>query len=72
MRGLTMDIKNGTHTPKTRPYDDSMLENWLLYDNMPFSRDPALFVDQSFKTVSGNIIKSYRIRLNEPYELKEE
>ncbi len=67
-----MDTKKEIHTPQMKPYDDSMWENWLIYDNMPYQQDPSLCVDRSFKPISGNIVKSYRIQIVEPYEIKHE
>ncbi len=72
MRGVDVDIKKEMHTPQTKPYDDSIWENWLIYDSMPYRQDPELFVERAIRLVSGNIVKSCRIQMVEPYEIKHE
>ena len=61
-----MEKKN----PPVKPYDDSMWDYQSMYDKMPYVRDSDLNVEQVFSRVSGNIIKSYRCQIKEPYELK--
>lgn len=67
-----MDDKKNVKPPYERPYDDSILENWPMYDNMPYVWDRNLIVDKHWKSVSGNIIKSYRCIMKDPYEIKYE
>lgn len=71
MRGADVNKKE-VHTSQMKPYDDSIWENWLIYDNIPYEQDPELFKDRVFKSITGNIIKSHRIQMVEPYELKHE
>lgn len=62
--------KNST---PVKPYDDSMWDQWTMYDNMPYVWDPDLNTEKKFALESGNIIKGYRIQMKgEPYELKYE
>lgn len=67
-----MDTKKSMNTSKMKPYDEIMWEHWAMYDNMPYIWDPDLNVDRTFKSLSGNIIKAYRIQMDEPYEIKHE
>jgi hypothetical protein len=55
-----------------KPYDDSMWDRYSMYDRMPYMWDPDLNVEKIFTKVTGNIIKSYRCKTNEPYEVKHE
>ena len=57
-------------TAPIKPYDDSMWENWIIYDNIPYELDSDLRAIKSFSKVSGNVIKSYRCLVKEPYEAK--
>lgn len=54
------------------PYDDSILDVTSMYDNMPFRWNPDMNVDRTFRKVTGNIIKAYRCKIEEPYEVKHE
>ncbi|MBP1754495.1 MAG: hypothetical protein H6Q59_893 [Firmicutes bacterium] len=71
-RGTSVETKNSLNTTKTKPYDESMWERWAMYDNMPYIWDPDLNVEKSLRSISGNIIKSYRIQMDEPFEIKHE
>lgn len=53
-----------------KPYDDSMWDSNSIYDKMPYTWDPDLNVDRIFARISGNIIKAYRCRIDEPFEVK--
>lgn len=65
-----MDLKRERkHTP-VRPYDDSIWDSDSMYDRMPYVWDPDMNVEKVFKKVSGNIIKSYRCKLENPIEVK--
>lgn len=63
--------KNNNYTP-VKPYDDSMWDQTSMYDRMPYVWNSDLNVDKVFNKVSGNIIKSYRCKMNEPLEVKHE
>lgn len=67
-----MNTKNKEKTTQQKPYDNSMWEHWSMYDNMPYNWDPDLNVEKVFKCISGNIIKSYRYQLDDPFELNHE
>jgi hypothetical protein len=64
-----VNTKNEERATQLKPYDNTMWEHWSMYDNMPYNWDPDLNVEKIFKYISGNIIKSYRCKLDEPYEL---
>jgi hypothetical protein len=64
--------KYSENAMQMKPYDESMWEKWAMYDNMPYMWDPDLNVEKIFKCISGNIIKSYRFQLDEPYKIKHE
>jgi hypothetical protein len=55
-----------------KPYDDSMWDRNSMYDKMPYVWDPDLNVEKVFTRVTGNVIKSYRCKMNETYEVKHE
>lgn len=61
-----------TNSNRVSPYDDSLWDRNSMYDNLPFHWDPDLNVLKNFTLVSGNMIKSYRCLIKEPYELKHE
>jgi len=43
-----------------------------MYDRMPYVWDPDLNVEKVFRKVTGNIIKAYRCKIEEPIEVKYE
>lgn len=51
-----------------KPYDDSVNEFFPLYDNMPFEWDTDC--EKHLTLVSGNVIKSYRYKIKEPYRIQ--
>jgi hypothetical protein len=55
-----------------KPYDDSLWDRYSMYDRMPYVWDPDLNVEKRFAKTTGNIIKSYRCQIKEPYEVKHE
>jgi hypothetical protein len=66
-----MDTGRRISAASLKPYDDSMWENWSLYDNMPYSWDPELNPEKRLAFESGNIIKGYRCLIkDQPYEVK--
>lgn len=65
-----MDMDRRINAAPLKPYDDSMWEKWSLYDSMPYIWDPDLNPDKRLALESGNIIKSYRCLIKEPYEVK--
>lgn len=70
LRGVRLETMNTPDIVKVRPYDDSMWERYSIYDNMPYVWDADLNAMHIFTTVSGNLIKSYRCKILEPYEIK--
>ncbi|MDD3174605.1 MAG: hypothetical protein PHF63_13255 [Herbinix sp.] len=67
-----MDAKNKKRNVPVKPYDDSMWERYSIYDKIPYVWDADLNTEKTFNTISGNIIKSYRCKFEEPYEVKHE
>jgi hypothetical protein len=67
-----MDTKTDNIATPVKPYDDSAWDRWSMYDRMPYSWDPDLNVEKIYTNVTGNIIKSYRCKLKDPYEVKHE
>lgn len=51
-------------------YDDSMLNQFDMYDRMPYVWNADLRTESILTLVSGNIIKAYRCVLIEPYVVK--
>lgn len=64
-----MKAKNEMNKPPVRPYDDSMWDRYSLYDMMPYVWDPDLNVEKVFVKVTGNIIKGYRCKTIETFEV---
>ncbi|HWT74576.1 MAG TPA: hypothetical protein VN258_07630 [Mobilitalea sp.] len=67
-----MDTKKEKIGTSVRPYDDSMWDRNSMYDRMPYVWDPDLNVEKVFRKVTGNIIKAYRCKIEEPIEVKYE
>lgn len=57
-------------TKKLNPYDSALEDNLSMYDKLPYQRDANLCNRDSLGLVSGNILKNYRCKMNEPYEVK--
>lgn len=51
-----------------KPYDETMWDYFPLYDNMPYEWN--MENEKSIRLVSGNVIKGYRCKLKEPYQIK--
>lgn len=51
-----------------KPYDDSIWDHWLIYEDITYTRDNDLCDYLSLN--SGNVIKFYRCLIKESYELK--
>jgi hypothetical protein len=67
-----VDIRKDKKTAPIKPFDDTIWEKWSIYDNAPYIQNVDMRSDNNFALVSGNIIKSYRCLIKEPYELKNE
>lgn len=65
-----MDTEKETNTTPIKPYDDSTWDHWSIYDNVPFERDYKSREEDNLSLISGNIIKSYRCQIKEPYVVK--
>lgn len=63
-----MHRKNDLPSDPLRPYDDTSLDQFYLYDNMPYEWDSNF--EKHLRLVSGNVIKGYRCKIKEPYEIK--
>lgn len=70
LRGVDMGAMSKKEFTTVSSYDDSLWDRYSLYDNMPFVWDTDLNVERIFTYVSGNLIKSYRCNMKEPYEVK--
>ena len=55
-----------------RPYEDSMWDQFSMYEKMPYIWNKDLNTDRVFRKESGNIIKAYRCKIEEPFEVKYE
>ncbi len=67
-----MDTRKEKKAAPVKAYDDSMWDRWSMYDKMPYIWDPDLNVEHIFTRISGNIIKSYRCQIKDPFEVKHE
>jgi hypothetical protein len=65
-----VDTKKAYYTTKVKPYDDSMWDQCKMYDSIPYVWDRDLYDTRHLSIESGNIIKSYRCLIKEPYEVK--
>lgn len=70
LRGGRVETVTKTVNISLRPYDDSMWDRYSMYDNIPYVWDSDLNVEKKFTRVSGNLIKSYRCKLKETFEIK--
>jgi len=52
------------------PYDDSMWDQWRVYDSIPYIMDKDMCDESNIVMESGNIVKSYRCVIKGPYEVK--
>ncbi|MBH1940677.1 hypothetical protein I5677_07225 [Mobilitalea sibirica] len=67
-----MEVNKENLPVPVKPYDDSMWDQWSMYDNMPYVWDKDLCPDKRLTRISGNVIKAYRCQIKEPYEVKHE
>ncbi|MGB4659073.1 MAG: hypothetical protein WBI07_07835 [Mobilitalea sp.] len=65
-----MENMNEMITGPIRPFDDTMMDHWSMYENMPYVWDDDLTADSTLTLVSGNIIKSYRCKIIDTYKLR--
>lgn len=63
-----MSTRNDHTLNPLRPYDDTMWDQFYLYDNIPFEWDSDY--EKPITLVSNNLIKSYRCKIKEPYLIK--
>lgn len=45
------------------PYDKSLEDYFMLYDNMPYVKDTSICTNDVIKLYSGNVIKSFAYKL---------
>lgn len=64
-----MDSKAAKKHTNARPFDDSAFDRYSMYDKMPYQWDPDLNVERVFRRETGNLIKGYRCKLEEPLKL---
>lgn len=50
-------------------YDQSLEENFYMYDHLPYVNDPSICGKDNVALISGNVIKKYRYKSNELYPL---
>ncbi len=67
-----METINEGKEASLRPYDNSMWDQLSMYDSMPYVWDKDLNVDKVFRYESGNLIKAYRYKMLDTYEVKYE
>jgi hypothetical protein len=70
LRGVCVSTKEMKIELPMKQNNDSILEYSTMYDKMPYVKDPDLNIERIFTKVTGNIIKSYRCQIKEPYEIK--
>lgn len=64
-----MSIKRLEAAP-IKTYDDSIWNQFEMYDNMPYVWNSDLSSEMILALESGNIIKAYRCIVKDPYEIK--
>lgn len=57
---------------KLKPFDNSLLDDLSMYDNMPYSCNYDLCNSNTVCLKSGNLLKSYRVSEKEPYIIKQD
>ncbi|HHV13662.1 MAG TPA: hypothetical protein GXX75_25680 [Clostridiales bacterium] len=65
-----MDSKPTMQYTRERLFDDPEFDRFSLYDNMPYQWDTDSNIDKIFRKETGNLIKGYRCKMDEPVELK--
>ena len=65
-----METKKSKTSTSLKPYDDSIWDQWNMYDNMPYVWDKDLCPYNCIIENNHNIIKFYRYQIKEPYEVK--
>lgn len=53
-----------------KPYEDTMWDQFSMYEKMPYIWNTDLNAERVFRKESGNIIKAYRCKIEEPIEVK--
>jgi hypothetical protein len=64
-----VDSKSAKKHKTEKPFDDSAFDRYSMYDNMPYEWDTDLNIEKVFRMETGNLIKGYRCKLEEPLEL---
>lgn len=54
---------------KLRPFDSSLVEDTSMYDKLPYIRDPYRCNADAITLISGNVLKFYRCKQGNKYEL---
>ncbi len=63
-----MTTKSNYSLSPLKPYSENMWDYFALYDNMPYEWD--MDYEKRLTLVSGNVIKGYRCKIKDPYEIK--
>lgn len=53
-----------------KPYEDTMWDQFSMYEKMPYIWNSDFNADRVLRRESGNIIKAYRCKIEEPFEVK--
>lgn len=67
-----MDYNNELYKIPGNFYDDTQSCYNSIYDKMPYVWDSDLILERRIIRESGNVIKSYRCLIKDPYEIKNE
>ena len=63
-----MENKSEYPLSPQKPYDETVWDQFDFYDNIPYMWDSDN--ERQISLVSGNVIKGYRCKLKDSYELK--
>lgn len=73
MRGASVSTKTTIKDVPVKPYEDNTVwQQFTMYDRMPYIWDTDLNAERLFRKETGNIIKAYRCKIEEPFEVKHE
>lgn len=54
---------------KLAPFDSSSTDHLSMYDNLPYKRNSDVCNGEAVTKETGNVLKFYRCRLENPYEI---
>ncbi len=64
-----MNSKPTMQYPRELLFDDPSFDRCSLYDNMPYQWDADLNIERILCKETGNLIKGYRCKIEEPVKL---